>query len=123
VPLDERFRGYGMNKCIHLRALAQRGDRFHVVGGHFCLADAHEKSVSHRLTYGEGSGYRKHIIAALYRRAAEEQQQQQQGKVPVRVSLRTAALLGDGKQSTKTKTKAKRSQLQLQLRHSRQLLV
>ena len=120
MPLDERFRGYGMNKCIHLRALAQRGDRFHVVGGHFCLADAHEKSVAHRLTYGEGSGYRKHIIAALYRRAAEEQQQQ--GKVPVRVSLRTAALLGDGKKKS-TQTKTKRSQLQLQLRHPRQLLV
>jgi hypothetical protein len=111
--LDERFRGYGMNKCIHLRALAKRGDRFHVVGGHFCLADAHEKSVAHKLTYGKGSGYRKHIIAALYRRAAEEQQL---GKVPVHISLRTASLFSDSKKNTK-----KMSQLQLQ--HSRQLLV
>ena len=112
LPFDERFRGYGMNKCIHLRALAQRGDRFHVIGGHFCLADAHKKSASHRLTYGAGSGYRKHIIAALYRRATEEQHD----KVPVLVSLRTAALLGD-------KKKTKRSQLQLQLHQPRQLLV
>ena len=85
-----------------------------MVGGHFCLADAHEKSVAHRLTYGEGSGYRKHIIAALYRRAAGEQ-----GKVPVRVSLRTAALFGEDKKNTKIK----RSKLQLQLQHPRQMLV
>ena len=72
VPYDERFRGYGMNKCIHIRALAKRGASFHVLPGHFLIAACHEKSTAHQLTYGQESGYRKHVVAATYRAAVEE---------------------------------------------------
>lgn len=89
VPYDERFRGYGMNKCIHLRALAERGASFHVLCGHFCLADSHEKSVAHKQTYGTGSGYRKYVVASLYRQAVKEQRD---GR-PACVSQSTAQLL------------------------------
>ncbi|CAM9225458.1 unnamed protein product, partial [Ectocarpus fasciculatus] len=42
VPYDERFRGYGLNKCIHLKALSKLRDlRFHVLSGHFAIADTH----------------------------------------------------------------------------------
>lgn len=72
VPYDERFRGYGLNKCIHLRALAERGCTFHVLPGHFVVAEGHAKSVAHLRTYGSQSGYRKHVVAAAYRAALRD---------------------------------------------------
>lgn len=72
IPYDERFRGYGLNKCIHLRALAARGATFHVLPGHFLLAEEHARSVAHKRTYGAESGYRKHVVAAAYRTAVRD---------------------------------------------------
>jgi hypothetical protein len=89
VPYDERFRGYGMNKCIHLRALAERGHTFHVLPGHFLVAECHERSVAHQRTYGSESGYRKHVVAAAYRAALRDIRV---GKLPT-VSATTARLL------------------------------
>jgi hypothetical protein len=89
VPYDERFRGYGMNKCIHLRALAERGHTFHVLPGQFLVADCHERSVAHQRTYGSESGYRKHVVAAAYRAALRDIRM---GKLPT-VSATTARLL------------------------------
>jgi hypothetical protein len=89
VPYDERFRGYGMNKCIHLRALAERGHTFHVLPGHFLVAECHERSVAHQRTYGSESGYRKHVVAAAYRAALGDIRM---GKLPT-VSATTARLL------------------------------
>jgi hypothetical protein len=92
VAYDERFRGYGMNKCVHLRALAERGCTFHVLPGHFLVADAHEKSVAHQRTYGSQSGYRKHVVAAAYRAALRDIKE---GKEPA-VSRASARLLRQG---------------------------
>lgn len=89
IPYDERFRGYGLNKCIHLRSLARRGDTFHVVVGHFAVASSHDKSAAHAQTYGPSAGYRKHVVAGLYRQAARDQQR----RLPAMVSQRTAKLL------------------------------
>jgi glycosyltransferase-like protein LARGE len=105
VPYDERFRGYGMNKCVHLRALAERGCTFHVLPGHFLVADAHEKSVAHRRTYGSQSGYRKHVVAAAYRAALRDIRA---GREPA-VSKATARLLrqaGTGSHTGAWKAKA-----------------
>ena len=115
LPYDERFRGYGMNKCIHLRALAKHHrqgqgqgqgqgknseeGRFRVLVGHCVVADCHDRSTAHALTYGCDSGYRKHVVAALYRCAAAEQDGNRssrchsQGRVCPPISRSTAALL------------------------------
>ena len=89
VPYDERFRGYGLNKCVHLRALAERGVAFHVLPGHYLVAACHEKSEAHQRTYGSESGYRKHVVAAAYRAALRDIQA---GELPV-VSASTSRLL------------------------------
>ena len=89
VPYDERFRGYGLNKCVHLRALAERGAAFHVLPGHYLVAACHEKSEAHQRTYGSESGYRKHVVAAAYRAALRDIQA---GELPV-VSASTSRLL------------------------------
>ena len=80
VPYDERFRGYGLNKCIHLKALASRGCTFHVIPTHFVVAGFHERSVAHSQTYGSESGYRKFVVAAMYDLACKELSQ---GKIPL----------------------------------------
>jgi hypothetical protein len=72
VPYDERFRGYGMNKCIHLKTLASRGCTFRVIPSHFVVAGVHERSVAHKQTYGSESGYRKFVVAASYDLACKE---------------------------------------------------
>ena len=85
-----------MNKCVHLMALAERGCTFHVLPGHFLVADAHEKSVAHQRTYGSQSGYRKHVVAAAYRAALRDIKE---GKEPV-VSRATARLLRQGRKGS-----------------------
>jgi hypothetical protein len=72
VPYDERFRGYGMNKCIHLKALHSLGFSFHVIPSHFLVAGSHERSQAHTQTYGPDSGFRKFVVAAIYDRARDE---------------------------------------------------
>lgn len=72
IPYDERFRGYGLNKCVHIRSLADQGLSFHVLCNHFVIACCHQKSSAHHMTYGKNSGYRKYIIAAVYDRVVSE---------------------------------------------------
>lgn len=73
VPYDERFRGYGLNKCIHLKALSKLRDlRFHVLSGHFAIADTHARSSAHENTYGNGSGFRKYVIYEIYDKCIAE---------------------------------------------------
>lgn len=72
VPYDERFRGYGMNKCIHLKALHSNGATFHVIKKHFLMAATHDRSVSHRVTYNPKSKFRRYVIAKLYQIASIE---------------------------------------------------
>ena len=63
VPwFDERFAGYGMNKCSHLAAVnrmleLRRGEskelthNFRVLPGHFVVAKEHETSVDFKVIY------------------------------------------------------------------------
>lgn len=72
IPYDERFRGYGMNKCIHLKGLHTHGATFHVITKYFVLAYTHERSLSHQVTYHLNSKLRRYIIAKLYQIACKE---------------------------------------------------
>ena len=72
LPYDERFRGYGLNKCIHLKGLHCLGYSFYVIPSHFLVAASHERSQAHTQTYGPDSGFRKFVVAATYDRAREE---------------------------------------------------
>lgn len=49
VPYDERFRGYGLNKCVNVRWLAENGTTFYVLPGHFVVEDQHVASRSYGL--------------------------------------------------------------------------
>jgi len=51
---DERFRGYGLNKCSFLRHCHALGFRFEVLvqGAHFVTAAEHKRSVAWHHTYG-----------------------------------------------------------------------
>ena len=101
LPYDERFRGYGMNKCIHLRCLAQQPQcTFHVLPGHFLLAARHGKSAAHQSTYGAQSGYRKHVVAGAYRAAVADIEA---GRLPV-VSATTGGMLPQWLRSNATIT-------------------
>lgn len=52
---DARFRGYGLNKVVHLYRLAVvEGFSFVVVPEHFVSAPEHEQSTDYRRTYGTG---------------------------------------------------------------------
>lgn len=44
VPYDERFRGYGLNKCVNVRWLHENGTAFYVLPGHFVVEDQHTAS-------------------------------------------------------------------------------
>jgi hypothetical protein len=72
VPYDERFRGYGLNKCAHIRNMHQRGVQFRVLYDHFVVAKEHDRSEAHSQTYNEDGGYRKYIVAALYELVEED---------------------------------------------------
>jgi hypothetical protein len=73
VPYDERFRGYGLNKCIHLRAVSKlKGVKFNVLREHFVVADTHDRSEAHRDTYGAESGFRKYVVSELYETCLRE---------------------------------------------------
>jgi hypothetical protein len=73
LPYDERFRGYGMNKCIHLKAMqAVVGGSFHVIKKHYLIAAGHDRSISHQLTYQPSSRFRRFVIAKLYQMASAE---------------------------------------------------
>ncbi len=50
VPYDERFRGYGFNKCVNLRWFAGNSRGFHVLPGHFVVEDAHANSITYNKT-------------------------------------------------------------------------
>jgi len=66
---DERFRGYGMNKVQHLRAVAAAGARFVVLPLHFAAAHEHAKSAAWTRTLGPAAHpMHKMRIAALYAR-------------------------------------------------------
>eukprot|EP00927_Polykrikos_kofoidii_P034368 TRINITY_DN2916_c0_g4_i1.p1 TRINITY_DN2916_c0_g4~~TRINITY_DN2916_c0_g4_i1.p1 ORF type:complete len:1846 (-),score=235.92 TRINITY_DN2916_c0_g4_i1:31-4842(-) len=54
---DERFRGYGLNKCSFVRHCHAIGIRFGVLvrGGHFVVAAEHEKSTSWERNFGIGA--------------------------------------------------------------------
>jgi hypothetical protein len=72
LPYDERFRGYGMNKCVHLRGLHQCHLGFYVLCGAFAVARAHDKSDSRSLLCKEKAAFRRYIVATIYERAVEE---------------------------------------------------
>ena len=74
VPYDERFRGYGMNKIVQLRALVQLGFTFHVVPNDFVVALTHAKTADFLVTYKTKSKRRLHIINAAYAVAIVELQ-------------------------------------------------
>jgi glycosyltransferase-like protein LARGE len=71
--LDERFRGYGMNKVSHLYAVAAAGALFLVLPTHFMAAHEHPKSGAWHATVGPHA-HPAHTmrIAALYRRFKAE---------------------------------------------------
>ncbi len=73
VPYDERFRGYGMNKCIQIKAmqLLSKG-RFRVVPRQYLIAPCHDRSLSHQLTYSPDAKLRRVIIAKLYELASND---------------------------------------------------
>merc|ERR1711998_691724 len=54
---DERFRGYGLNKCSFLRHCHSLGIHFEVLskGAHFVVALEHQKSAAWQHAYGPGS--------------------------------------------------------------------
>jgi hypothetical protein len=90
LPYDERFRGYGLNKCVHLRALSHlRQLTFSVLAGQYAIADSHERSAAHSDTYGSDSGYRKYVLSEMYDTAVAEMGR---GEAP-RVSNNTSAML------------------------------
>ena len=102
VPYDERFRGYGLNKCIHLKALSKLRDlRFHVLSNHFIVADTHARSTAHANTYGSGSGFRKYVIYEIYDACIAELNR---GIRPC-ISGNTAALLGSPDTSSRSTVK------------------
>jgi hypothetical protein len=94
TPYDERFRGYGMNKCIHIQSLVlQKSFRnLSVICDHFVVAVSHSRSEDHGLTYGLDSGYRKHVVAVMYDIAISELRA---GKAPC-VSAATLAHMTPG---------------------------
>jgi hypothetical protein len=83
LPYDERFRGYGMNKCVHLKAMqAAAGGSFRVIKKHYLIAADHDRSVSHQLTYQPSSRFRRFVIAKLYRMASTEMRSSGTNHVP-----------------------------------------
>ena len=72
VPYDERFRGYGMNKCIQLKELSMNNVKFRVIKQHFLIASQHEYSTSYKQTYSKNSKFRRFVIAKLYQLAKNE---------------------------------------------------
>lgn len=50
LPYDERFRGYGMNKCIQLKGLSMKGIKFNVIKQHYLIASKHDYSISYQQT-------------------------------------------------------------------------
>jgi len=72
-PYDERFRGYGMNKCIHLKAmqLISKGT-FRVVPKQYLISPCHDRSLSHQMTYSPQAILRRVIIAKLYKMSSNE---------------------------------------------------
>merc|ERR1712066_569230 len=48
---DERFRGYGMNKIIHLLSVDAEGFEFHVLPEAFVVAGYHERSKDWKRTF------------------------------------------------------------------------
>ena len=72
-PYDERFRGYGMNKIVHILALHSHGGRFWVLPEEFVSAERHEKSSAWQTTYESSRGdLQRRRIASLFRQARRE---------------------------------------------------
>lgn len=91
LPYDERFRGYGLNKCIHLRAMCKLMNvKFNVLREHFVVADLHDRSEAHHATYGEESGFRKYVVSELYEACVREMES---ASAAPKVSICTEALL------------------------------
>lgn len=98
LPYDERFRGYGLNKCIHLRALSMlKNVEFNVLKDHFVIANTHDRSEAHSDTYGKESGFRKYVVYEIYERCIREMSS---GSDLPKVSALTAALLQPNKGSS-----------------------
>lgn len=84
VPYDERFRGYGLNKCVQLQWFAEHKRTFHVQPGHFLVEDKHPNSK----LVGR-AGKTAHLIMVAYRAVRQEMSA---GKLPL-VSRNTSQLL------------------------------
>jgi len=70
---DERFRGYGMNKIVHIFHLHALGTAFFVLPQHFVAAEPHPKSVSWETTYSSSRAQlQQRRIASLFRQARSE---------------------------------------------------
>lgn len=84
VPYDERFRGYGMNKCVNLQWLADNGHTFHALPGHFVVEDQHANSVMSKKAHSLGK-----LLMTAYRAVRAERHA---GRMPL-ISQSTAELL------------------------------
>lgn len=86
VPYDERFRGYGLNKCVNARWLAENGTAFYVLPGHFVVE---EKHMGARNYQEFANNY--HNVVAAYKAAVVDMQNK---RLPL-ISEVTAKLLRD----------------------------
>lgn len=61
LPYDERFRGYGLNKCVNLKWHAEFKRSFYVQPGHFIVEDKHANS-----KYVNRAGKTARLLQDLY---------------------------------------------------------